>query len=588
MLGAVKALDVACTLISYMAFETTYRYIAWLQALPLCFTTDFQRIGECVQRPLELCSWKDLKALGPVGKEYKQAYDRLPKGRQRLHRAAEYPRAAGVRKPDAPAEGSFADGFGDKAAGPVVPFLHKCKGICAFVSDDARVGLDFEELDRVGAVDDEGAFLCVRHATLRLRASSPAVRVLCFPVSAGASGSGQQDQGQGQVAKVVIAERRQVIKAALRGLVEAALPDLSPAQVDAIVAEVNKRMTMGSKQCVLAAVLCLSVLLQSFLGQPTRGFPAAGPAPGPPPPPDPACPPYAHPRIASRSSPRTAAAPAQLPPPVQLGIWDPQLLVQIRDAMELLTKASVIEHMMRGPHHHGIRLLPGEVAAFEQPSSAWPVAMLKQLDEEHLTGDGNSLNANATTIITSMQEFYRHPGRFIRWWCKAVGVVEPATVDWDCGPEPDPKPEKVAPIGRDVRMLHGSSMGTALASITWHWSHLLNRQLSTEVRTSLTRFRLGNSGLGVEKARFEGVTFIDRTCTRCTEGVVDDAMHFIFECTATSSIKEQPEFAMTLQNNNENLHDFMLSPCAPLFVHLALKCVTESPEPLEGEGGLAA
>ncbi|KAJ9525407.1 hypothetical protein QJQ45_003207 [Haematococcus lacustris] len=245
--------------------------------------------------------------------------------------------------------------------------------------------------------------------------------------SGGASGSGQQDQGQGQgqAVKVVIAERRQVIKACLRGLVEAALPDLSPAQVDAIVAEINKRMTMGSKQCVLAAVLCLSVLLLSFLGQPTPGFPAAaGPAPGPPLPPDPTNPPYAHPRIATRSSPRTAAAPAQLPPPVQLGIWDPQLLAQIRDAMELLTKASVIEHMMRGPHHHGIRLLPGEVAAFEQPSNAWPVAILQQLDEEHLTGDGNSLNANANTIITSIQEFYRHPGRFIRWWCKAVGVVE--------------------------------------------------------------------------------------------------------------------------------------------------------------------
>ncbi|KAJ9513983.1 hypothetical protein QJQ45_021067, partial [Haematococcus lacustris] len=130
---------------------------------------------------------------------------------------------------------------------------------------------------------------------------------------------------------------------------------------------------------------------------------------------------------------------------------------------------------------------------------------------------------------------------------------------------------------------HGDGIG-----INHMAPHLLNRQLSTEVRTSLTRFRLGNSGLGVEKARFEGVTFIDRTCTRCTEGVVDDAMHFIFECTATSSIREQPEFAMTLQNNNENLHDFMLSPCAPLFVHLAMKCVTESPEPLEGEGGLAA
>ncbi|KAJ9529887.1 hypothetical protein QJQ45_022308 [Haematococcus lacustris] len=130
---------------------------------------------------------------------------------------------------------------------------------------------------------------------------------------------------------------------------------------------------------------------------------------------------------------------------------------------------------------------------------------------------------------------------------------------------------------------HGDGIG-----INHMAPHLPNRQLSTEVRTSLTRFRLGNSGLGVEKARFEWVTFIDRTCTRCTEGIVDDAMHFIFVCTATSSIRQQPEFAMTLQNSNENLHVFILSPCAPLFVHLALKCVTESPEPLEGEGGQAA
>ncbi|KAJ9524912.1 hypothetical protein QJQ45_005896 [Haematococcus lacustris] len=55
---------------------------------------NFQRIGESKQCPLELCSWKDLKALPPVGKEYQQAYklvnDRLPKVKQRLHRAADY------------------------------------------------------------------------------------------------------------------------------------------------------------------------------------------------------------------------------------------------------------------------------------------------------------------------------------------------------------------------------------------------------------------------------------------------------------------------------------------------------------------
>ncbi|GFH22107.1 hypothetical protein HaLaN_19518 [Haematococcus lacustris] len=72
----------------------------------------------------------------------------------------------------------------------------------------------------------------------------------------GASGSEQQeDEGQGQGEQEVIAERRQVIKAAFRGLVEAARPDLSPEEVDAVVAQVNQRMTMGSMQCCLAAVI---------------------------------------------------------------------------------------------------------------------------------------------------------------------------------------------------------------------------------------------------------------------------------------------------------------------------------------------
>ncbi|KAJ9532374.1 hypothetical protein QJQ45_010436 [Haematococcus lacustris] len=57
---------------------------------------NFQRIGESKQRPLELCSWTDLKALPHIGKEYQQGYklvnDRLPKVKQRLHRAAEYRR----------------------------------------------------------------------------------------------------------------------------------------------------------------------------------------------------------------------------------------------------------------------------------------------------------------------------------------------------------------------------------------------------------------------------------------------------------------------------------------------------------------
>ncbi|KAJ9505427.1 hypothetical protein QJQ45_009483 [Haematococcus lacustris] len=55
-----------------------------------------QRIGESMQRPLELCSYEGLEALPPIGKENQQGYkrvnDRLPKVKQRLHRAAEYRR----------------------------------------------------------------------------------------------------------------------------------------------------------------------------------------------------------------------------------------------------------------------------------------------------------------------------------------------------------------------------------------------------------------------------------------------------------------------------------------------------------------
>ncbi|KAJ9506375.1 hypothetical protein QJQ45_019524, partial [Haematococcus lacustris] len=49
-----------------------------------CF--NFQRVGESMQRPLELCSYEGLKALPPIGKEYQQGYKRvndwLPKARQ--------------------------------------------------------------------------------------------------------------------------------------------------------------------------------------------------------------------------------------------------------------------------------------------------------------------------------------------------------------------------------------------------------------------------------------------------------------------------------------------------------------------------
>ncbi|KAL6761447.1 hypothetical protein V8C86DRAFT_3131565 [Haematococcus lacustris] len=144
-----------------------------------------------------------------------------------------------------------------------------------------------------------------------------------------------------QPVQPVAGQRRQVIKA-----VEAARPDLGPAQVDAVVAEINKRVTMGSEQCCLAAVLCLSRLLHSF-----------------------------HSRVPSISSPRSAAASTQ--PPRSAA----QHLGQIKDAMALLAIARVQEHFMRGAAHpRGIKLLPDEVVVVEK--AELPAAAAQQLLKE--------------------------------------------------------------------------------------------------------------------------------------------------------------------------------------------------------------
>ncbi|KAJ9505599.1 hypothetical protein QJQ45_029296 [Haematococcus lacustris] len=273
---------------------------------------NMQRIGESRWRPLELCYWPDQGALPAKGKEYpglgyKRLRDKPPKPQEQQQQPAE------------------AHEDAQQSACLYYWFLPHCFARFAENASPSNANLMYIPTRPFRFDNVTKSLRCPRGGNES--APSPPRRVQPAPVAVGS-----KIRSRGRLSRS-IGERRQVIKAALRGLVEAARPDLSPAQVNATVAEIG-------------------------------------------------------------------------------------------DAMELHTKASVLEHLMRGPHHRGIRLLPGEVAVFEQPSSAWPVAMLKQLDEEHLWGDLNTLNANATTIITSIQEFFQHPGRFISWWCKAVGVVE--------------------------------------------------------------------------------------------------------------------------------------------------------------------
>ncbi|KAJ9529863.1 hypothetical protein QJQ45_022262 [Haematococcus lacustris] len=72
-----------------------------------------ERIGESVQRLLELCSWKDRKALPHTGEEYQQGYKlldiQLPNVRQRLHWAAEYRQARNHPLDQPPIEKQFLE-----------------------------------------------------------------------------------------------------------------------------------------------------------------------------------------------------------------------------------------------------------------------------------------------------------------------------------------------------------------------------------------------------------------------------------------------------------------------------------------------
>ncbi|KAJ9523232.1 hypothetical protein QJQ45_024020, partial [Haematococcus lacustris] len=85
---------------------------------------NFQRIGESMQPPLELCSWKDREALPPVGKEYQQRYmrviDRLPKPPQAPRSSQEAtPAAASEPGPSTPPPAKLSKRIGESRWRPL-------------------------------------------------------------------------------------------------------------------------------------------------------------------------------------------------------------------------------------------------------------------------------------------------------------------------------------------------------------------------------------------------------------------------------------------------------------------------------------
>ena len=54
---------------------------------------------------------------------------------------------------------------------------------------------------------------------------------------------------------------------------------------------------------------------------------------------------------------------------------------------------------------------------------------------------------------------------------------------------------------------------------------------------NLLRFRLGAHSLRVAEGRWERLPRDRRLCERCTEGVVEDEFHLVFECPAYDSVR---------------------------------------------------
>ncbi|KAJ9510689.1 hypothetical protein QJQ45_027565 [Haematococcus lacustris] len=212
---------------------------------------NMQRIGEAKWRPLELCYWPEQGKLPAKGKEYpelgyKRVRDKPAKGQQQQQQQQQQPAGAHHGIHNTLLTGLAALG------GDIRPAIESIASLLAQYWVPLGMGA-WGAKPQVPCDTRWASYISSTVSMLHVWAHARDAVSQLLERQKGASGSGQQVQGQGQAVKVVIGQRRQVMKAALRGLVKAALPDLSPAQVDAVVAEDNKRMTMGSKQFVLAA-----------------------------------------------------------------------------------------------------------------------------------------------------------------------------------------------------------------------------------------------------------------------------------------------------------------------------------------------
>ena len=71
------------------------------------------------------------------------------------------------------------------------------------------------------------------------------------------------------------------------------------------------------------------------------------------------------------------------------------------------------------------------------------------------------------------------------------------------------------------------------------WEGYLDEVKNFSRRRVITKIRLSNHRLMIEKGRHENLQRVDRVCPFCTQRVVEDEPHFIFDCPTYSHLRAQ-------------------------------------------------
>jgi hypothetical protein len=71
-----------------------------------------------------------------------------------------------------------------------------------------------------------------------------------------------------------------------------------------------------------------------------------------------------------------------------------------------------------------------------------------------------------------------------------------------------------------------------------------------ELRRSFTKLRISSHRLQIELGRYQGVPRHNRVCTKCSSNVIEDELHFLFECSNYDEDRESMLFEITTVCSN--------------------------------------